>query len=301
MKRMVRRVATVCALAASTAIPAQETNPLAFEVASVRPSSGTRVSRRVTDTRVDLVNYPLRALLLMALRVTEYQLVAPDWVRDVRVDISATLPPGASRAQVPVMLQDVLRRRFGAAWHVEQRPLEAYDLRVGTDGISAREVPPHDELYTAPPAGVVAATPISEDVDGPYRSFVIGAGATTVTATSVYTQFTTPQQQITLDAKRMTMDDFARLLQFTMDAPVVDRTGLSGGYAFKIDLPLAATIIRMRVTTGRTTARDGAPLTVPLSISAPDAVKQIGLLLERRRTTSDVMVIDKLERIPTPN
>lgn len=263
MRPIVRRLATVCALAVSTAVLAQETNPLAFEVASVRPSSGTRLSRRVTETRVDLINYPVRGLLLTALRVPEYQLAAPDWVRDVRIDISATLPAGASRAQVPGMLQDLLRRRFGAEWHIEQRPLQAYELLIGADGHSLREVPPLDELGADPPSDAVAVGGISESVEGPYRNFLTrsgeSTGATTVTATTRYTQYATPQGPSLLDAKRMTMDELAMVLQFTVDAPVVNRTGLSGGYEFKIELPRPATARRLLMDSGITSTYHDVP------------------------------------------
>jgi uncharacterized protein (TIGR03435 family) len=289
-------------LAASAGVLAQTANAPVFEVASVRLTSpGTRGVSRVTDTRVDLIDYPLRALLLMAFRVSEYQLAAPAWVDGVRVDISAVLPPGASRSQVPEMLQDLMRRRFGARSYVEQRPVEAYELAIGPSGISMREVPPLDELGAAPPANAFMTPPVAETVDGPVRSFAIPIGMTTVTATTRYTRIFTAQRTVTLDAKRMTMNELAKALQSTMDAPVVNRTGLAGGYEFKIELPPDAVAVRRMLSIGISTTVQGTPLTEPTGVSAPDALNQIGLQLERRRTPIDVVVIDKLERTPTGN
>jgi uncharacterized protein (TIGR03435 family) len=54
-----------------------------------------------------------------------------------------------------------------------------------------------------------------------------------VTATTRYRRIFTAQRTTILDARRMTMNELATALQSTMDAPVVNRTGLSGGYEFK--------------------------------------------------------------------
>jgi uncharacterized protein (TIGR03435 family) len=292
----------VFTLAAPASVLAQTTNAPAFEVASVRLTSpGTRGSSRITDTRVDLVNYPLRALLLMAFRVSEYQLAAPAWVDDVRVDVRATLPPGTSRSDVPEMLQDLMRRRFGAETRIEQRPLQAYELLVGPNGISMREVPPLNELGAELPADAFSATPISETVEGPVRSFAIPLGMTTITAATRYTRIFTAERTVILDAKRMTMNELTTALRSTMDAPVVNRTGLLGGYEFKIELPSDAAVVRGLLSRGISTTVQGTPLTEPTGVSASDALKQIGLQLERRRTPIDVIVVDKLERTPTEN
>jgi uncharacterized protein (TIGR03435 family) len=289
-------------LAAAANPLAQTTSAPAFEVASVRLTPpGARGSSRVTDSRVDLINYPLGALLRMAFRVSEYELVAPDWVNGVRVDISATLPPGASRSQVPEMLQDLLRRRFGAVTRVEQRPVQAYELLVGPNGISMREVPPLDELGAELPANALNTPPLSETVDGPVRSFGIPLGVTTVTAATRYTRIFTAQRTTVLDAKRMTMHELATALQSTMDAPVANRTGLPGGYEFKIELPSDAAAVRRLLSRGISTTVQGTPLTEPTGVSASEALKQIGLQLERRRTPVDVVVVDQLERTPTEN
>lgn len=288
--------------ATSSWLFAQVPSQAAFDVASVRlASSAGRVTQRVTDTRVDFINLQVRGLLFAAFRVSEHRLVAPDWVRDVRVDINAMLPPGATRAQVPGMLQSLLRQRFGAEWHSEQRPLEAYELLVGPDGISMREVPPLDELAADPPSGAIGSDRTSESIDGPYRSFLTPAGATVVTATTRYTQSARAGGVSVLDAKRMTMDELAEVLQFTMDAPVVNRTGLSGGYEFNIELPRPATVERLMMSRGMTTSYNGTPIAFGSGVSAGDELKNIGLRLERLRTPVNVIVIDKLERTPTEN
>ena len=69
----------------------------AFEVASVRLSpADSRQSQQILDTRVTLAGQPLQSVMRLAFRATDYQLSAPAWLKDVRIDIRATLPRGAT-------------------------------------------------------------------------------------------------------------------------------------------------------------------------------------------------------------
>ena len=53
---------------------------------------------------------------------------------DVRVDIQATMPPGATVAQVPEMLQRLLAERFGMVVHRETRQVDGYELERPSAG-----------------------------------------------------------------------------------------------------------------------------------------------------------------------
>jgi uncharacterized protein (TIGR03435 family) len=81
--------------------------------------------------------------------------------------------------------------------------------------------------------------------------------------------------------KNASMADLALILQFHVDRPVVDQTGLKGRYDFKLQWTL---------DDGQTAAPDAPPgLFTALQ-------EQIGLKLERVRSPADVLVIDKVER-----
>jgi hypothetical protein len=69
----------------------------------------------MTDSRIDLTRISLRALLLLAFRAKGYELVGPDWLAEARVTIQGTLPAGATRRQVPDLLQRLLTERFHLA------------------------------------------------------------------------------------------------------------------------------------------------------------------------------------------
>jgi uncharacterized protein (TIGR03435 family) len=77
------------------------------------------------------------------------------------------------------------------------------------------------------------------------------------------------------------MMDLAPILQFRVDRPVVDETGLKGRYDFKLQW-----------TTDET--RDPAPDAPPGLFTAIQ--EQIGLKLDRTKAAADVLVIDQVER-----
>jgi uncharacterized protein (TIGR03435 family) len=64
------------------------------------------------------------------------------------------MPPGATVAQVPEMLQRLLAERFGLVVHRETRQVDGYELVVGPDGIQMREVEPVNDLRTEFPPQV---------------------------------------------------------------------------------------------------------------------------------------------------
>ena len=69
------------------------------------------------------------------------------------------------------------------------------------------------------------------------------------------------------------------------DGPVVDLSGLKGVYDFKLEW----------ITAGQ--ANNGSP-----GPSMLDAVQdQLGLKLERRKQPMEVLIVDKLDRMPTDN
>lgn len=80
----------------------------------------------------------------------------------------------------------------------------------------------------------------------------------------------------------VSMDELASFLSYNLDWPVVDATGLSGFYKLKLDFePMIA----------------GLNQDPPKIQTVRD---QLGLILERTKTVMDVLVIDHVERRPTP-
>lgn len=304
--RRCQPVCAVIALALSFDVAAQSTKRPSFEVASIRLTQPrTTPSQRVTATRLSLLNQQLRSVLLMAFKLTPFQLSAPDWLREVRVDIHATIPVDAEPQQWREMLQTLLVDRFGLFTHVESRPVNLYELSVGQGGITMREVEPVDELGTTFGDAALPNTPVGDVVmdtlDGQVRTMVVPLGTRTITARTRYERRFTERRTTQINAIRMTMGELATILASNVDEPVLDKTGLTGVYQFTLELPADASAIRVLRNAGITTTVQGTPLDEPTGVSVFKAVEGLGLKLERRRSPYDVVVVDKMQRAPTEN
>jgi uncharacterized protein (TIGR03435 family) len=263
------RVAVSHAIVISLATAALTAQPQAprFEVASVRLSPGsTQISRRLTDTRVDVTG-GLNWVLFWAFRAQyyEFQISAPTWVNDVRVDIQATMPPGATVAQVPEMLQRLLAERFGLVVHRETRQVDGYELVVGPDGIQMREVEPVNDLRTEfPPQVGRNGRPLNDTTQETPEGTVRTIGNRKITSRTMYERnvILGGEGGSVFNAARMTMAELVPFLWETMDAPVVDKTGLTGVYQFTLTLPRGAMGERhiRELASGRLSARASVQL-----------------------------------------
>jgi uncharacterized protein (TIGR03435 family) len=89
--------------------------------------------------------------------------------------------------------------------------------------------------------------------------------------------------------KSATLGDFANFLSTLSDREVVDRTGISGRYEFHVDWS------KEIADTMREYGRHGSPSIVS------DGLKKLGLKLEPRKEQQKVLVIDRINKQPTPN
>ena len=201
-------------------------------------------------SRYTVRNEPVASLLMFAYAIHPKQIVGgPDWVRTDRYDIEGKpdVPGEPSLKQQQEMLRKLLFDRFGLKIKREQRELSVYAIQVAKGGPKLKS----------------AADPDAEpDQEGE------GHG--------------TEQTQIYTSA---TMKDFALGMNFFMDRPVVDQTGLSGKYDF-----------RVRYTYDEVRATD--PNAPPGMFTAIQ--EQLGLKLQPVKTPVDVLVIDAVEK-PSEN
>ena len=279
-----------------------------FDVASIRlsePSAPlTPRSMRVTETRVDIVNMSLQPVLRMAFRVKEHQLIAPGWASQVRVHIHATLPVGATRQQVPEMLQRLLSERFGLVTHREPRIMEAYALLADPSGIKMRRVEAVDELEKQFQDSRVTSTAtdvLSETVDGPVRTITAPGFTRTITNRTTYERRLTERIGQVIDATRMTMSELTPILEATIDQPVLDKTGLTDLYQFRLELPQSQRTVRMLLAEGVTKTSQGFPLVELRPEEWSKIVEPLGLRLERTRAPMEFVIVDDMKRTPTPN
>jgi uncharacterized protein (TIGR03435 family) len=105
--------------------------PLSFEVAVIKPaetitaatiaSGKLHVGMNVEGSRVDIGYMSLADLIPLAFNLKPYQISGPDWMGAQRFDILAKMPEGATKEQVPEMLQALLAERFQLKVHRENR------------------------------------------------------------------------------------------------------------------------------------------------------------------------------------
>jgi uncharacterized protein (TIGR03435 family) len=126
-------------LCASAVLIAAAQAPVEFEVATIKsapPLPPGRTDRRMSTNggRLNYTNVTLKDVVRQAYKVQRYQITGPDWIDTALFDIAAKIPNGASRDQVPLMLQALLADRFKLALHRETKELPMYALVVAKNG-----------------------------------------------------------------------------------------------------------------------------------------------------------------------
>jgi uncharacterized protein (TIGR03435 family) len=197
---------------------------------------------------VKVENHTVEWMMAFAFGVQKQQIVgAPDWFSLERFDIDGVpdVEGQPNLKQLQGMLQDLLTDRFGLKVHREQREMGVYAVRISKDG-------PNLNKSLGDPNGVPNQT---------------GGG-------KGHLKFT-----------NNSMADFALGMQFLVDRPVVDQTGLRGRWDFE----LSWTPDDTRVTD---------PNAPPGLFTAVQ--EQLGLKLEAVRAPTDVLVVDAVEK-PSAN
>lgn len=255
---------------------------LKFEVASVKPavrpaSGGITMSVNNDPGRITLTNMSLSNLIAIAYDLNSYRLDAPDWTQRELFTVAAKLPEGSTRAQMPEMMRNLLVERFKLAVHHEQRAAAASTLVVARGGLKVKEST-GEAAAQSREAGPRSSGP-KLDADG-------------------YPVLNGPGMSMTNGRARMwlekiTMAQLAARLSGQLRQTVTDGTGLTGKYDIILSWSTAATRART----------DGS--VVEVDDPAPDLFQaleqQLGLKLETRKTTVDIVVVDHVERVPAEN
>lgn len=256
----------------------------AFEVASIRRNtSGTgMVSMNMAPGgRMNFVNVAVRQLIVRAYEVQPFQVIGgPDWLTNERYDIIAKAEGDASPAQLNLMLQQLLADRFKLVVRRETRELPVYYLvQARDDGRLGPALKPA-AVECGPqgrgrPGGPPAAAPgAGAGRGGP------GAGCQMMIAAG------------RLQAGGQPMSQFASVLANQVGRPIIDKTGLTGGFDIELSW----------MPEGRGNPVGPLPNGVQLPAIDPDAPslftavqEQLGLKLEAGRGPVEVLVIDNVQ------
>ncbi len=267
-----------------------------FEAASVKPAKPDARQRRpgleggpgTSDPgRIRYSNISLRDLILLAYHVRGFQLSAPDAkALDAKTfEVAASLPLGATRAQMRGMLQNLLTERFHLALRREQKVMPVYALVLGKNGPKLKEAADNqpvsgddDDFDPLPPA-----PPNELEVhDDGYPNVPAREGSWLVALRTGYAR---------LHQLHASMADLAGILSNQLERPVTDATGLKGRYEFNLSWMAAV-------------PASPAPSAL-VSDTGPDLFaavqQQLGLKLEASKAPVEVLVIDHFDRDPVEN
>jgi uncharacterized protein (TIGR03435 family) len=239
-----------------------------FEVASIRPTTRRQVPapRVLPNGQFEMTGTTLRDLLRVAYSTNRGQVdvIGPDWVGTARFDVVAK-PPAGTKPTVS-MLQNLLRNRFSLKAHLDTRQGVVWNLTLADEkGRLGEGLAPSRCGAAADDSPVQTADEALQRLTtgrGMCGALRIGAGPTLFGEGS--------------------LDDLASILSNfpVINAPVADRTGLSGAYDMRV---------RWRADNNLD------PDAGPLIFTALE--EQLGLKLQRGTGTVEVLVIDEVHTL----
>lgn len=204
----------------------------------------------------------------------------PTWTQKAEYDITATIPPHARQAQIPLMVRAMLADRFHLKVHWETRPMPAGTLMLASSGLKIKPVAACDNpnlpvvLIPSRPAPAVAAR---KPDCGTWANAPGEDGSIVVTFHGV------------------TMPELANYAA-SQTVPVLDRTGLRGAYDFTLTYPR----VKLR---GVSREQSSAIEAQNLRHREDAFLHQLGLKLNLSHLTKQpvpVLVVDHVNE-PTPN
>jgi uncharacterized protein (TIGR03435 family) len=230
--------------------------PPAFEVASIRVhsfASADRVGPPIAGNR-GTFGGNLKQLIIYAWDLKVYQLSGgPAWVTNPSTDTDYYDINAKAEGDEPLtesrarqLLQTLLADRFQLRVHRESKEMPVYALVIGKAGPKLKD-------------------------SAPDATTGMRASVTLATVTSTFT--------------KSPMSSLVRVLSSAADRPVLDQTGLTGSYDYKIEF-----------------ARDPAAAVAESSAASlfTAVQEQLGLKLEPRKASIETLVIDHAER-PSDN
>ena len=268
-----------------------------FEVAAIRPFDpsvpGQTAGLHFDGALLRGAGLSLRDYLATAYRFEAILISGPDWTLTDRYNISATLPEGGSRAQVPEMLQALLVDRFHVKLHKDKKELPIYALVPGKRPLKLKEAPPDPDAdpQKDEPTGLANVGTIAGVGNGASITYPHGASVTIA--------------DNRIEVRKLPLWVVCRTLERYSDRQIVDMTGLAGAYSFTVDLTpedYQALNLRSMVVRGINLPEKAQTFLDSASPSAlSDALQQVGLKLEARKAPLDVLVIDDALKTPTAN
>lgn len=288
-----------------------------FEVASVKPaealsanavmSGQMHIGLTMDNAMVHCTSMSISDLLRYAYKVRTYQISGPEWLRTQRFNITAKLPEGANRDQVPEMVQTLLAERFKVALHRETTEQPVYALVVLKGGVKLKEAAP-DPADPTPSNGPAAPqAPAPTDGSAQVRAEAVSNAAGGINMRSVNGDSKMTQSQngngMRVELTRMNITGMVEFLSRFIERPIIDATDLKSRYDLTLDIGLEDMLALARsagVSVPFAPAGNGSA-SDPGTSTVFTGIQQYGLKLEPRKAPIDLLVIDHVEKLPTEN
>ncbi len=285
-------------------LPTQSTTSTkpTFEVVSVKPcrdalppggrsGGGTSTSGRLVEICITVKSLIVEAYVLFAdgqrqpssfLKLLPVE-GGPSWIDSERftVEAKASTPSNVETMRGP-MLQALLEDRFGLKIHRGIREVPVYNLMVAKSGLKVQTA----EDGSCTPRDLTTS---------PGQRLQPGQKPFCGTAKLVAKR----GLNFTWDVHAMTFDEFSKWLNLGMDYRVIDKTGISGKYDFRLEFASDENTPGL-VPGGDRIAAVDADTSTPASPSIFAALQSIGLRLERSKGPGEYLVIDHVEK-PSEN
>jgi uncharacterized protein (TIGR03435 family) len=247
-------------------------------------------AKNIPLMRYIIFAYHLNGTQELALRFDFYQgiqLHIPDWVKNASYDIEARAPGPATKDQMRLMMESLLEDRFKLQAHWETRQAPIFALVPVSPGKLGPQIEPH------PASDDCTKTDFADKAN---KANKVATSAALLSALPIPCGWIAHLPPSAANAHRfggrnITLAMLASSLPaqtglVTLPRPIIDRTGLVGGYDLWLDWTPEDTSEVNNSETGGTFR---------------EALKnQLGLKLIPQNGPVEVLVIDHIER-PTPN
>jgi uncharacterized protein (TIGR03435 family) len=287
-----------------------------FEVASIKKaeplnanlvmSGNLHIGMTVDAAMVNIKSLSLAEMLRVAYKVQTFQISGPEWLNAERFDVIAKMPAGATRDQVPQMIQALLADRFKLTLHRSTTEQPVYALVVTKSGKLKESPPDTDTPATSSDGAAAPLAPTPTDGGAQVRAVATSnAGGVVSTASINGNMKMVPSDNgMRLEITKMNTIGMVEMLGRFVDRPIVDMSELKGRYDLTLDVGLEDLLNLARsqgVAVPMRRADAAGAASVPGSSSVFAAIQQYGLKLEPRKAPIELLVVDHVEKTPTEN
>jgi uncharacterized protein (TIGR03435 family) len=291
-------LSAVCATAQAGAAATQSTNATspaapaapdaapsaapAWDVSTVKPAGPDEHNSMFNfmPDGIKITNVPLWMIVREAFGLEDdHMFGGPAWSKTSNFDIEAKVSPedaakfkALKMEQRQQMMIAVLEERFGLKYHHETRDLPMYELVVAKGGVKMHESIPDAK---GPDSGGPGPAP------SPGRHILM-------------------MHRGHIESVGTGMPGLARALSGQLGRTVIDKTGLTGNFDYKLDWTPEGAALPMAMggnpaAVGNATSQDTDGPSIFTAVE-----EQLGLKIESTKGAVDVIVIDQLEQ-PTAN